>query len=101
MGKILDSTRAKDNKIILTIQMKKDELERLKSRTQKIYAVSDSTAKNVSSISQKGFGGKSIYFDVPRLLRLAPAPWKNTTKCIRFEGGKKIFFCYVIDKIDI
>lgn len=98
----MDSERLGENTVKVRFKLTRDELLALKGNMRNVHAVTPKNGETSAKVLTKGEGGKSVYFDIPRLLKLNPEiPWGNTTKCYRFDKSSKQIFCFVMDKYDI
>ncbi len=96
MSLILSSKRNKDG-VILEIQTDYEEYLDLQGHMENIHLVSDNDCIKRTHISERGNGGATKYFLIPREMRRG-FKYKNSITCNRIDKKDKILFVYVVDK---
>ena len=100
MGSIVGMKTAKDEKVVVEVELDYNESLQLKGHIKNIHLFSEDAANIKTNLSQRGTNEATKYFLIPRELRDS-LTFDEKVNCQRIETGSKVIFVYVVDKIKL
>jgi hypothetical protein len=94
MGTIISSRVLPDRTLRCRILLEKEEALFLAGAMRDIHLFSDELCNERAAVMEKGEGGVTKYFEIPKRLRMKRGA---LTSCMRFDTASKAFFIYVLD----
>lgn len=96
MGTII-STKTKDNKVVIEVELDYKESLNLKGHIKNICLFSEDAAEIKTSLAQRGANEATKYFLIPRELR-DNLSFKENVKCQKIDTDARTIFVFVVDK---
>jgi len=100
MGSITGMKTTKDDKVLVEVQVDYEESLRLKGNIKNIHLFSEDAAEIRTNLSQRGTNEATKYFLIPRELR-ENLSFNEKVKCQRIDTNSRIFFIYMVDKVNV
>ncbi len=98
MGSITAIKTAREDKVIVEVQLDYEESLKLKGHVKNIHLFSEDSAEIKTNLSQRGTNEATKYFLIPRELR-GDLTFEESVKCQRIDSGDKIIFIYMVNKV--
>lgn len=100
MGSIVSIKAAKEDKVIIEVEMDYEESLQLQGHTKNIHLFSEDAAYIKTNLSQRGTNEATKYFLIPRELR-DNLTFDEKVTCQRVETDSRVVFIFVVDKVKI
>ncbi|MBW2998883.1 hypothetical protein KY321_05060 [Candidatus Woesearchaeota archaeon] len=96
MGSILSSKMQDDGKVVFEIIVDYDEAKQLQGFMDNVHIFSENQIEVDANISERGKGGSTKYFLIPKSMR-KNIKFDSSVTCHKIETKNKTMFIYVVE----